>query len=67
MGLITFFLIAFAVLLIVYLFTMAIDTFLPGHPPIVNKIAWWLGVGFIVVLLIQVTGILKYDPKIPSF
>ena len=67
MGIGAFLLYSLVVVVLVYLFTVVIDKLAPGHPVIINQIAWGVAVLIIVALLVQATGLSQYDPKIPSF
>lgn len=66
MGLVEFLLLAFIAVLVTWGFTWAIDMFAPGHPAIINRLAWGACVFVLLWMLVQATGLLRHDIKIPS-
>jgi hypothetical protein len=65
MGFLAFVIFCFVVMAIAWLAVWLLGYFLPGHPVIVDKIIWGLGIFIIILKLLQVTGILSHDPMIP--
>ncbi len=67
MGFIAFLILCFVVLVAAAIFVWAAGYFAPGHPAIVDKLVWGVAIFIILVVLLQATGILSHDVKIPSF
>ena len=65
MGLIEFCILCVVVLVIAAIGNWAIDTFATGHPPLINKLIWGVAVAIILFALLQATGILGHDVRIP--
>jgi hypothetical protein len=65
MGLFEFILLCFVVVALAWVGCWALDTFMPGHPGIVNKIIWGVAIFIIIWQLLAATGILGHDPRIP--
>ena len=65
MGIIEFFILCVVVVLAAALAVWAINYFAPGHPPLVDKVIWGVAIVVILFALVQATGILGHDPRIP--
>jgi len=65
MGFIEFLILCFVVLVAAALFVWAANYFAPGHPAIVDKLAWGVAILIILVVLLRATGILSHDVQIP--
>jgi membrane associated rhomboid family serine protease len=65
MGVIEFFVLCVVVVLMGALAVWAINYFAPSHPAIVDKIIWGVVIVVILFALVQATGILGRDPRIP--
>ncbi len=65
MGFFAFLILCFVVLVAAALFTWAAGYFAPGHPAIIDKLAWGVAVFIILVVLLRATGILSHDVAIP--
>jgi hypothetical protein len=65
MGLLEFLLIVVIVVFACWLAVYAIGYLAPGHPAIMDKIIWGVGIIIILVLFLQATGILAHDVRIP--
>lgn len=65
MGLIAFLLVCVIVVCACALAVWAIGYFAPGHPALIDKLIWGVGVLIILMLLLQATGILSHDVRIP--
>jgi len=65
MGLLAFVIFVFIVLAIAWCGIWLLNTFLPEHPAIVDKLIWALALFIILFKLLQVTGIMSHDPVIP--
>ena len=64
-GLFAFLLIVIIVVFACWLAVYAIGYIAPGHPNVIDKIIWGLGILIILVLFLQATGILAHDVRIP--
>lgn len=65
MGLMEFLILCLIAVGIAWVAVYALGALFPGHPAIVDKIIWGIALLIIIVALLQATGIMKYDPKIP--
>jgi hypothetical protein len=65
MGLFEFLLVSVLVIFACWLAVWAIGYFAPGHPAIIDKLFWGIGILIILMLLLQATGILSHDVRIP--
>jgi hypothetical protein len=65
MGIIEFLIIVVVVVFACWLAVYAIGYIAPGHPAIIDKIIWGVAILIILVLLLQATGILAHDVRIP--
>jgi hypothetical protein len=65
MGLFEFLIIVVLVVFACWLAVYAIGYLAPGHPAIMDKIIWGVGIIIILVLFLQATGILAHDVRIP--
>ncbi len=65
MGVIEFFILCVAVVLIAALAVWAIGYFAPTHPPVIDKIMWGIALLIILTALVQAIGLLHFDPQIP--
>ena len=65
MGLFEFLLIVVLVVFACWLAVYVIGYIAPGHPAIMDKIIWGVGILIILMLLLQATGILSHDVRIP--
>ncbi len=65
MGLIAFLVTAVVVILFCYLAVYAANYLAPGHPAIIDKLLWGVGIVIILVLFLQATGLLAHDVPIP--
>lgn len=66
MGMLEFVILAIVVCIIAAAATWALRTFVPGVPAIVYTLIWGVAIGIIIWTLLQATGVLRHDPKIPS-
>ena len=67
MGILEFFVGVVVVVLLGALATWVIDYFAPGHPAFIDRLIWGVVILVIVMVLANVTGLLRYDPLIPRF
>ena len=65
MGLFEFLLICVVVVFLCWLAVYAAGFLAPGHPAIVDKLIWGIGVFIILFTFIQATGLLGHDVMIP--
>lgn len=65
MGLFEFLLLSVVIVFVCWLAVYAAGYLAPGHPAIVDKLFWGLGVVIILVMFIQATGLLGHDVQIP--
>lgn len=65
MGLFEFLLIVVLVVFACWLAVYAANYLAPGHPDIVDKLIWGVGILIILILFLQATGILSHDVRIP--
>ena len=65
MGFLEFLLTVFVICVLAGVFTWAITTFVPSAPGWIIQLVWGLAVVLILVLILQATGLMNYDPKIP--
>ncbi len=66
MGIVEFFLLCVVVVLCAAGAIWVIGFFAPGHPPLIDKWIWGVACLVILVALVQATGLLKHDIRIPS-
>jgi hypothetical protein len=64
-GVIEFFLIVIACVVLAWLAVWALGFLAPGHPAMIDHIIWGVAVLIIVVTLARAMGLLGYDPQIP--
>lgn len=65
MGLFAFLITAVVVIFLCWLAVYAAGYLAPGHPAIVDKLLWGIGIMIILVLFLQATGLLSHDVMIP--
>ncbi len=65
MGLFEFLIISVVVVFICWLAVYAAGYLAPGHPAIIDKLFWGLGVVIILVMFIQAIGLIGHDVMIP--
>lgn len=65
MGMGSFIFLCIIVVAIAWIGVWALNEFLPGHPPIVDKLIWGVAVLIILFNLFSALGLLSYDPQIP--
>jgi len=65
MGLFEFLIIAVVVIFACWLAVFALGYIAPGHPVVVDRIMYGVGIFIVFVLLLQATGILSHDVAIP--
>lgn len=65
MGLIEFLIIVVLVVFFCWLAVQALAYFAPGHPALFDKVIWGIGLFIVLLLLLQATGILNHDIRIP--
>jgi hypothetical protein len=65
MGLFEFLIIAVVVIFACWLAVFALGYIAPGHPPVIDRIIYGVGILIILVMLLQATGILAHDIQIP--
>jgi len=65
MGLFEFLLVVVLVVFVCWLAVYAIGYIAPGHPAIMDKVIWGVGILIILMLFLQATGILQHDVRIP--
>jgi hypothetical protein len=65
MGIIEFFILCFVVVLFAGLLTWGLGQLVPDHPALIDRVIWFVAVVVILFALIQATGILGHDPRIP--
>lgn len=66
MGVVEFFVLVVVVVLLAALAVWAIGYFAPSHPPIMDKVIWGVAVLIVLFALVNATGLLGHDPRIPS-
>ncbi len=65
MGLFEFLIISVLVVFVCWLAVYAAGYLAPGHPAIVDKLFWGLGIVIILVMFIQAIGLMGHDVQIP--
>jgi hypothetical protein len=65
MGLFEFLIVVVLVVFACWLAVYAVGYLAPGHPAIIDKLIWGVGIVIILVLFLQATGILAHDVQIP--
>jgi len=65
MGIVEFFVVTVIVVFLCWLAVTAANYLAPGHPAIVDKLLWAVGILVIVVLFLRATGLMDYDVRIP--
>jgi hypothetical protein len=65
MGLFEFLLIVVLVVFACWLAVYAIGYLAPGHPNIMDKLIWGVGIIIILWMFLGATGILSHDVRIP--
>lgn len=65
MGMGSFIFLCIIVVAIAWIGVWALNEFLSGHPPIVDKLIWGVAVLIILFNLFSALGLLSYDPQIP--
>lgn len=65
MGLFAFLLTSVVVIFLCWLAVYAAGYLAPGHPALVDKLLWGVGIVIILVLFLQATGLLAHDVMIP--
>lgn len=65
MGLFEFLIIAVVVVFACWLAVFALGYIAPGHPVVIDKLIYGVGILIVIVLLLQATGILSHDVMIP--
>ncbi len=65
MGLFAFLLTVVVIMFLCWLAVYAIGYLAPGHPGIVDKLIWGVGIVIVLVMFLQATGLVAHDVMIP--
>ena len=65
MGLFAFLLTVVVIMFLCWLAVYAVGYLAPGHPAIVDKLIWGLGIVIVLVMFLQATGLIDHDVAIP--
>ena len=65
MGIIELFFLIFLTVGIGWLMILALGTFMPGHPGMIDNVVWFVVIVVVLVILAQAFGLTGYDPRVP--
>ncbi len=65
MGIVEFFLLCVIVVLLAALAVWVMGYFAPAHPLLIDRLVWGVAIVIIIFALVQATGLLGHDPRIP--